>query len=395
MARLLLNGALWRRAQVLLVVPLCVLVAAVARKLIYRLQPPLPAVELLDAPSGNNLAASVGNPTAEEEGTDDQGCTSPHSQPEAQSMGSNKSEAQFMDSSETEDARVGETCVQLLRSGLLQCGDAHIVDDAEQFELVDVLGKGGFGLAELRGMDSMCGEAPMLFVVKRVSLRGIARWQIKHLLQEISNGAAMRHPHIVRTYGAYLAERTSDFCFVIQYAAGGTLERLIRFQRSRNDYFDESMVSVWLAQLSSAVQYMHDRSVLHRDISSGNIFLSMDGDVLLGDLGLSREMATEVVTRLGTPPYMSPERIRGERYGASCDLWSIGVILYEMMSLERPFDGDNMLSVGRLITDGTPTNAAKRSMERSPFSDALRVLASCAASVPTLLQPSNESMFAR
>ena len=105
---------------------------------------------------------------------------------------------------------------------------------------------------------------------------------------------------------------------------------------------------------------MHDRRVLHRDISSGNIFMNFDGDLVLGDLGLSREMGaqTKAVTQLGTPQYMSPERISGKPYGKACDLWAIGVVLYEMMALYRPFDDGNLATVVMQISNCEPNKKA-------------------------------------
>ena len=274
-----------------------------------------------------------------------------------------------------------EAVVQALRSGLQELGDVNLVDDLEHSELVDTLGEGGFGVAELRRVpgneDRSAGASPHFFVVKRVRLRTVREWQVKHLLQEVRNGAAMRHPHIVCTYGAYLAERSRSFCLVIEYAPGGALDNFIIFHRSRG-YLSEEDVTAWLSQLCSAVSYMHDRRVLHRDISSGNIFMNFDGDLVLGDLGLSREMGaqTKAVTQLGTPQYMSPERISGKPYGKACDLWAIGVVLYEMMALYRPFDDGNLATVVMQIANCEPNKKAQSQFAECPFSAQLKTWAS-------------------
>ena len=97
--------------------------------------------------------------------------------------------------------------------------------------------------------------------------------------------------------------------------------------------------------------------MLHRDLSTKNIFLSEAGDAVVGDLGLSKQLTggsgeigrTKVGTQVGTPPYMSPELVRGEEYGTSSDVWAVGVVLFEMLALRRPFDGTNMLEVAGLI----------------------------------------------
>lgn len=218
----------------------------------------------------------------------------------------------------------------------LDAGDVAIVDEAESFEMVSVLGKGSFGTAELRRVPGSDGASEGSFVVlKRVVLkRGVPA---KLLVGEVMNGAAMRHRHIVRTYGAYLSASPDTLVLAMEYMAGGTLEERIGFQRKCGP-FSGALVTTWLSQLCSAVEYMHSRRVLHRDIGTANLFLSAESRVLLGDLGLSRELdaeKTKVKTQMGTPPYMSPERVEGKAYGAGCDVWAVGVVLYELLALMK------------------------------------------------------------
>ena len=198
--------------------------------------------------------------------------------------------------------RAKDAAVSEIAKALEACGDVHIVSDAEGFELVEVLGHGSFGQAELRRLPRTDGASDGSFVVvKRVPLHTMGVWNVAALVSEITNGAAMRHRFIVRLYGAYLSAR-SELCMVLQYAAGGTLWDTIEFQRTgRRGFFPAEFVSAWLAQLCSAVHYMHEWRVLHRDISTDNIFLSFYGEILLGDLGLSRQLATENgFTKVGT-----------------------------------------------------------------------------------------------
>ena len=241
--------------------------------------------------------------------------------------------------------------VRVIRSALDKAGDIHIVDDAEEFELVEVLGLGTFGQAELRRVDDSDGASAASFIViKRVPLQKLSDWSLASSVSEMTNGAKMRHPNIVQFYGAYLSKR-SELCLALQYAAGGTLEDTIKFQVERGP-FPVDFVTAWLSQLCDAVRYMHDNRVLHRDISTGNVFLSFVGDILLGDLGLSRQLAsdsagrTKVGTQVGTPPYMSPELVTGQDYGTSSDVWAVGVVLFEMLALCSPFAAGNFAQVG-------------------------------------------------
>ena len=112
--------------------------------------------------------------------------------------------------------------------------------------------------------------------------------------------------------------------------------------------------------------------------------LHCSGEILLGDLGLSRSLAkdtvgaTKVGTQVGTPPYMSPELITGQDYGTSSDVWAVGVVLFEMLALRRPFDGANIVEMANLIDKGIPLAEARATLDASGHTLELRRLASSA-----------------
>ena len=112
--------------------------------------------------------------------------------------------------------------VREIRYALDRAGDTQIVDDAEEFELVEVLGMGTFGQAELRRVADSDGVGEASFIViKRVPLQKLSDWAISALVGEVTNGATMRHRHIVQLYGAYLSRR-SDLCLALQCACAPT-----------------------------------------------------------------------------------------------------------------------------------------------------------------------------
>ena len=87
--------------------------------------------------------------------------------------------------------------------------------------------------------------------------------------------------------------------------------------------------------------FMHGKRILHRDIKTANIFVAGDGILKLGDFGIARDIGTinaKLNTEVGTPQYMSPEILKGESYDSRADMWSLGVILYELITLAKPFD---------------------------------------------------------
>merc|ERR1712136_421592 len=119
--------------------------------------------------------------------------------------------------------------------------------------------------------------------------------------------------------------------------------------------FEESAVLECFAQIADAVNFVHSVKMVHRDIKSRNIFLCRTGRALLGDFGLVRllENTLELArTRVGTPYYLSPEIIQRQPYNCKTDVWSLGVLLYEMTALKRPFAG-TLETLPKAILQGT------------------------------------------
>ena len=101
----------------------------------------------------------------------------------------------------------------------------------------------------------------------------------------------------------------------------------------------------YLAEITVAVMFMHNKHILHRDIKCHNIFISADGILKLGDFGISREIEStnaKLKTAAGTPYFMAPEVLKGIPYDSKADMWSVGVILYELITLKKPFDCDTV-----------------------------------------------------
>ena len=128
----------------------------------------------------------------------------------------------------------------------------------------------------------------------------------------------------------------------MEYADGGDLSTKVKSKRPLKDYMEESEILHYFTQICLAIKHLHDRKILHRDLKSQNIFLTWSGIVKLGDFGIAwvlnstRENAQTVV---GTPYYLSPEIVENKPYSFASDIWSLGVLLYEMCALKPPFDG--------------------------------------------------------
>lgn len=115
--------------------------------------------------------------------------------------------------------------------------------------------------------------------------------------------------------------------------------------KNKNCKFSNNQILNWLAHLTLAIHYLHENRILHRDIKPQNIFLTKEGTIKLGDFGIAKKLDFAIdytKTTLGTPYYLSPEIVLGKQYGFPSDMWMLGVVLYELMTLEKPFEGESL-----------------------------------------------------
>merc|ERR1719221_162820 len=144
----------------------------------------------------------------------------------------------------------------------------------------------------------------------------------------------------------------------MDYCEGGDLSRKIKRQRQTARGFPEPQIVRWFTQAILALKYIHDKHVLHRDLKSGNFFLSKAGNLKMGDFGIAKVLnSTQAVarTQIGTPYYLSPEVCQDKPYAWASDIWAMGIILFELCALQLPFganSGQNMIALVQAIVRG-------------------------------------------
>ncbi len=165
--------------------------------------------------------------------------------------------------------------------------------------------------------------------------------------REAEIGNRIDHPHIQHMLNT--GEKRSDEYLVMEYIEGRTLREVLEEHDAKPLPTSEALR--YILQICDALAYCHEHGIFHRDIKPENVMVENDGDIKLIDFGVALlEGARRVTWRgltgtVGTPDYMSPEQIKGERGAAGSDIYATGVILYEMLSGHPPFEGENVFAV--------------------------------------------------
>jgi len=184
--------------------------------------------------------------------------------------------------------------------------------------------------------------------VKRMDLRKQQRREL--LFNEVVIMRDYHHPNIVEMYDSYLVE--DELWVVMEYLEGGALTDIVT-----NVRMSEEQIATVCKMCLKALAYLHSQGVIHRDIKSDSILLAADGNVKLSDFGFCAQVSSELPKRkslVGTPYWMSPEVISRLPYGPEVDIWSLGIMVIEMVDGEPPFFNEPPLQAMRRIRDMPP-----------------------------------------
>ncbi|XP_011615278.2 serine/threonine-protein kinase Nek9 isoform X1 [Takifugu rubripes] len=215
---------------------------------------------------------------------------------------------------------------------------------------IRILGRGAFGEATLYRRT----EDNSLVVWKEVDLKSLTEKESRDVMNEISILSMLEHNNIIAYFNHFMDNKS--LFIELEYCNGGNLYDKINQQKGQ--LFSEEVVIWYLYQIASAVSHIHKAGILHRDIKTLNIFLTKTDLIKLGDYGLAKKLDSEfsmAETCVGTPYYMSPELCQGAKYNFKSDIWAMGCVIFEVLTLKRTFDATNPLNLCVKIVQGNWT----------------------------------------
>ncbi|TPP61018.1 Calcium/calmodulin-dependent protein kinase (CaM kinase) II [Fasciola gigantica] len=216
------------------------------------------------------------------------------------------------------------------------------------YELKDVLGRGAFGFVR-RCIKTDTGVE---YAAKLINIKGISRSELRTVEYEAEICRSLRHTNIVQLHDSFYSGEY--FIMILDLITGGELfEDIVR-----RSFYSESSARDCIYHVLKAMAYIHDQNVIHRDLKPENLLLTSrktNSDIKIADFGLAIRVADDLPHwngLAGTYPYMAPEMIKGMAYTKAVDIWSIGVILYLLLSGHPPFWGKSDSALQAKIVRG-------------------------------------------
>jgi len=219
----------------------------------------------------------------------------------------------------------------------------------ENFEILEKLGEGSYSTVYKvkRKIDNQ------IYALKKVKLLNLKEREKKNSLNEVRILASIKSNYVISYKEAFFDEKDSTLGMVMEYADNGDLHKKIIEYKNNKKYFDE--IEIWkiFIQLVKGLKALHDLQILHRDLKSANVFLFKNGVAKLGDLNVSKVARRGLgYTQTGTPYYASPEIWKDLPYDNKSDIWSLGCVLYEMITLHTPFRAKSMEELYKKVLGG-------------------------------------------
>uniref|UniRef100_A0A672HXF8 MAP/microtubule affinity-regulating kinase 3 n=1 Tax=Salarias fasciatus TaxID=181472 RepID=A0A672HXF8_SALFA len=229
------------------------------------------------------------------------------------------------------------------RNSIALCSDEH--PHIGNYRLLKTIGKGNFAKVKL-ARHILTGREVAIKIIDKTQLNPTS---LQKLFREVRIMKTLNHPNIVQLFEVIETEKT--LYLIMEYASGGEVfDYLVAHGRMK-----EKEARAKFRQIVSAVHYCHQKNIVHRDLKAENLLLDADSNIKIADFGFSNEFTAgnKLDTFCGSPPYAAPELFQGKKYdGPEVDIWSLGVILYTLVSGSLPFDGQNLKELRERVLRG-------------------------------------------
>jgi len=252
------------------------------------------------------------------------------------------------------------------------------------FQIISKLGEGAYSTVfkVKRNVDNK------IYALKKVKLLNLSDKEKENSLNEVRILASVKSNFVVSYKEAFFDEKDNTLCIVMEFADRGDLYQKIVEHKKTAKFFEESDIWRIFIQLVKGLKALHDLKILHRDMKSANVFLFSNGSAKLGDLNVSKVARRGLgYTQTGTPYYASPEVWKDKPYDNKSDVWSLGCVLYEMITLKPPFRAQDMEGLFNKVCKGQYSRIPDR------FSDDLFQVVQFLLQVNSSSRPSCEQIL--
>ena len=225
------------------------------------------------------------------------------------------------------------------------------------FQIISKLGEGAYSTVfkVKRNIDQK------IYALKKVKLLNLSEKEKENSLNEVRILASVKSNFVVSYKEAFFDEKDNTLCIVMEFADRGDLYQKIVQHKKSAKFFEESDIWRIFIQLVKGLKALHDLKILHRDMKSANVFLFSNGSAKLGDLNVSKVARRGLgYTQTGTPYYASPEVWKDKPYDHKSDVWSLGCVLYEMITLRPPFRAQDMEGLFNKVCKGQYSRIPER-----------------------------------
>ena len=236
-----------------------------------------------------------------------------------------------------------------------------MIKQIKDYKIIKLIGKGSFGEVYKVSKDNKFYALKIYQIKNDGSNSGNEKKEnIKSIENEIKILSQLDNPFIVKLYEVFSSKPNSELlknneeeddeeqmmCLVLELCENGDLNDKIKEKKQKNEKFTENEILHYFYEILQGLYYLHKNRVIHRDLKTLNIFLTENNHIKIGDFGVSKKLINNNIyayTFVGTPYYLSPEICQNKPYDEKSDVWSLGVVLYELITLNKPFDSESQI----------------------------------------------------